>query len=91
VLLTLLLTTVAVAVPDVAVELVVGLGNDNDLEGVARLQNCWASCSVEFNKVGQVTDIHDTIAGVNFPLRDCKEWSDSGIRNVCRLMEFGRT
>jgi len=68
VLLTLLLIAVAVAVPEVAVLVVVGAGNESDVEFVARLQNCWASCSVVFNKVGQVTDIQETIALGNFPL-----------------------
>jgi len=73
VVLTLLLTTaVAVAVPVVAVVEVVGSGNESDVEFAARLQNCWASCSVVFNKVGHVLDIQETTPLVKLPLQNSK-------------------
>jgi len=68
VVLATLLITVAVAVPEVAVEVVVGVGNDRDEDDDARLQNCCASCSVVFSKVGQVVDIQETIPLGNLPL-----------------------
>jgi len=60
--------TVAIAVPVVAVDVVVGAGNESDVEFGPTSQNCWASCSVEFNKSGHVLDIHETIPFGNFPL-----------------------
>jgi hypothetical protein len=62
--------TVAIAVPVVAVDVVVGVGYESDVEFGETLQNCWASCSVEFNKVGHVLDIHETIPLGNFPLQN---------------------
>jgi hypothetical protein len=69
--------TVAIAVPVVAVDVVVGAGNESDVEFGLTLQNCWASCSVEFNKVGHVLDIHETIPFGNFPLQDSKNRLDT--------------
>jgi len=69
-LLATLLITVAVAVPEVAVLVVVGVGNesDEDEDEDARLQNCWASCSVMFSNVGQLVDIQETTPWVNLRL-----------------------
>lgn len=64
-------TAVAVAVPVVAVRVVVGVGNESEVdnEGVVRLQNCRASCSVVFSKVGHVVDMQETIPWGNLPLK----------------------
>jgi hypothetical protein len=71
-LLATLLITVAVAVPEVAVLVVVGVGNESDEDEDARLQNCWASCSVVFSNVGQLVDIQETTPWVNLRLGDRK-------------------
>lgn len=62
-------TAVAVPLPDVAVDVVVGEGKERVGWAEATLQNCCESCSAEDSREGHVVDMQLTIPLGNLPLK----------------------